>query len=195
MMNLEYKSARILVGIAPFAAAFIPAYLLFRNAQEHLGFPWWAALITAIAAESIGASAITVYYKAVQHNEYYTADKNQVKAARAIWAYGIYLIAVLTVNALLEAGIMAIFANAFLTLLGLSGALLLSVHFQIGEVKERYNKKKTTETIPKAKKAVPKPLKYEVNNWNHGNSTDELTEIFPNVTERTLYNWQARARE
>ena len=146
-MNIEYKAARVLVAIAPFAAAFIPAYLLFRNTNKYLGFPLWAALIAAIAAEAIGSSSITIYYKAVQHNSYYTADKNQINASRAIWAYAIYLGAIMVVNALLEETTMAIIANALLSLLSLSGALVLSVHYQIGEVKER-NKKRPLMRLP-----------------------------------------------
>lgn len=212
-MNIEYKAARILVSIAPFATAFIPAFLVFQHTQKYLEFPLWASIVSAIAAEAIGASAITMYYKAEQHNSYYTAEKNQIESRLAIYAYLIYLTAVLTTNALLEipssktyGDVLAIFAKSFLSLLSLSGALLLSIHYQIGEVKSRYNKPKTTESTQKPKQPIQKVSEYNVKAWGelseemkgilkNESNIENLKGIFPAVTERTIYNWRKKVQE
>lgn len=217
-MSIDYKAAKILVTVSPFLGAFIPSYLLFCNTQEYLSFGVGPAFLAALASESIGASAVSMYYKVKQHNAHYSADKNQVEPRIALVAYVIYIASALTVNAVLEighSGWAVITAKVFLSLFSLAGSLLLSIQYQIGEVQERLKRNRTgrkktkpepaeksVETVRKVGKPTETPLpvfrvsKKEdltaemITELSNGHKPATLKKMFPDVTDRTIRNWK-----
>jgi len=216
----EKTLTELVVSITPFVASIIPAIFLFINLTRIMGLHGVGALLIAAAAEGIGIGSISIYYKAKQFNRRYKDEKNHVSEYPPLISYTIYLTAIILTNVLLEAhnwhessAVIQSLAIAFLSLLSLSGALLIATNNSISMVENKNARSSTKKASSKSRKAADRKKTeldstaiYSVSDWRelspemkaqlqNGHSRETLKTMFPEVTGRTVTRWKEYLRE
>ena len=145
----ERRFANVLISVTPYAASFIPIAFLYRSLTKTLDIHPAVAAIISLAAEGIGVASVAIYNRAVQWNKRYTKEANHVDTRPAIIAYVIYLSAIITTSAILEASqfvpeamqwvgiVIMMLSKALLSLMALSGALLIATNQAIQMVEKK----------------------------------------------------------
>ena len=130
--KLEAMAIDTIAAITPWLAPLIPAYLVFHNMTERLGYTSLFGLIGAAAVEFLGLSAVHTAVTFWQWN-----DGHKVERAPFWFAFGaglFYVGIVLTVNAALDIwrdseGV-KIVAHALLSLLSVDAAVIIAIRAQ-----------------------------------------------------------------
>ena len=118
--------------MTPWLAPLIPAYLVYSNMTQRLGYPWLFGLVGAAAVEFLGLSAVHTAVTFWQWN-----DTHKLERAPFCFAFGagaFYVVIVLTVNAALDIwrdvdGV-KILAHALLSLLSVDAAVIIAIRAQ-----------------------------------------------------------------
>lgn len=206
---LDQTLTELLISITPFVASIIPAIFLYLNLTSIMLIPWYLALLIAAAAEGIGVGSIAICFKAIQFNKRYKDEKNHVYVWPPLISYGIYLAAIIVTNAILEAPgwhersvVLSSIAKGCLSLLSLSGALMIATNNSINLVVAKNKPKERKAAVKVSKKKTDRPV-FAVKHWDNltaemkaelsnGHAPDELTAIFPQVTARTIRRWKEK---
>ncbi len=130
--KLESMFIDAIAAVTPWLAPLIPAYLVYSNMTEQLGYPPIFGLVGAAAVEFLGLSAVHTATTFHQWN-----DAHQRERAPFWFAFGaglFYVIIVLTVNAALDIwrgneGV-KILAHALLSLLSVDAAVIIAIRAQ-----------------------------------------------------------------
>lgn len=213
MKTLEFFENRInqiLIIITPFLASLIPAVFLCLNLISYMELDLILAVMIALATESIGISSLAIYLRVKQFNKRYKDSKNHVSSWPPLLSYSIYISSILITNVILEAPywrdpqrIIISISKGLLSLMSLSGALLIASNNAISFVEQK-NKRTTKRTTKKrAGQAETEFPVYLVKDWtqlNHemkaclsnGHTPGQLDQIFPNVTRRTINRWKSK---
>lgn len=127
--ELKASFIGIVSEVTPWLAPAIPAWLVYMNMTNRLGYPQTIAFIGALAVECLGLSAVHTAVSFWRWN----ADHKDGRAqfGPAIFAAGFYVVIVLTVNAALDIfpdwpGT-KIFAHALLSLLSVDAAIIIAI--------------------------------------------------------------------
>ncbi len=121
-----------IAAVTPWLAPLIPAYLVYHNMLERLGYSQLFALIGAGAVEFLGLSAVHTAVTFWQWND--TRKVGRAPLLAALGAGGFYVIIVLVVNAVLdiaqgtpsEQGV-KILAHGLLSLLSVDAAVIIAI--------------------------------------------------------------------
>lgn len=143
MMMIDEKTFvdRLAGGMA-LVGGFVPALMTFRNVQDHLNYDVVSAAVVAIVVEGIGFVTITTALDALRAYQdaqekstaSWMAAPNPSKAPLMISLVGVvvYLIVVVTVNAILDDGdIWAKISQGLMASFGLLGGLTLAIRNQL----------------------------------------------------------------
>ncbi len=119
-------------AVTPWLAPLIPAYLVFHNMTERLGYPPIFGLVGAAAVEFLGLSAVHTAVTFWQWN-----DTHKLERAPFWFAFGaglFYVVIVLTVNAALDIwpgdAWVKILAHGLLSLLSVDAAVIIAIRAQ-----------------------------------------------------------------
>ncbi len=112
----------------PWLAPVSPAYMVWHNAVNLLGWPVWVAWVVALAVEGLGLSVVS------------TAFSLWKSRSAAFWVAvattGFYLAIVITVNVALELGAPVWIAKALLSLLSVPAAVTIALRSQQAQAVE-----------------------------------------------------------
>ncbi len=130
--RIESMFIDAIAAVTPWLAPLIPAYLVFHNMTERLGYPFLFGLIGAAAVEFLGLSAVHTAVTFYRWN-----DTHKIERAPFWFAFGaglFYVTIVLTVNAALDIwrdneGV-KILAHALLSLLSVDAAVIIAIRAQ-----------------------------------------------------------------
>lgn len=130
--KLEAMFIDTIAAVTPWLAPLIPAYLVYHNMTERLGYPFLFGLIGAAAVEFLGLSAVHTAVTFWQWN-----DNHKSERAPFWFAFGaglFYVVIVLTVNAALDIwrdndGV-KILAHGLLSLLSVDAAVIIAIRAQ-----------------------------------------------------------------
>lgn len=130
--RIESTLIDAIAAITPWLAPLIPAYLVYHNMTERLGYTPLFGLIGAAAVEFLGLSAVHTAVTFWQWN-----DSHRVERAPFWFAFGaglFYVVIVLTVNAALDIwrdnDSVKILAHALLSLLSVDAAVIIAIRAQ-----------------------------------------------------------------
>ena len=106
----------------PWLAPVSPAYMVWNNAVQLLGWPVWVAWVVALAVEGLGLSVVSTAFQLwrQKRNTFWMAVGTTV----------FYLSVVITVNVALELGAPTWFAKALLSLLSVPAAVTIALRTQ-----------------------------------------------------------------
>ena len=127
--KLEAMFIDTVAAVTPWLAPLIPAYLVYHNMTQRLGYPPIFGLIGAAAVEFLGLSAVHTAVTFWQWN-----DAHKIERAPFWFAFGaglFYVVIVLTVNAALDIwrgneGV-KILAHGLLSLLSVDAAVIIAI--------------------------------------------------------------------
>jgi len=112
----------------PWLAPVSPAYMVWNNAVNLLGWPVWVAWVVALAVEGLGLSVVS------------TAFSLWKSRSAAFWVAvattGFYLAIIITVNVALELGAPVWIAKALLSLLSVPAAVTIALRSQQAQAVE-----------------------------------------------------------
>lgn len=130
--KIEAMFIDTVAAVTPWLAPLIPAYLVYHNMTQRLGYPWVFGLVGAAAVEFLGLSAVHTAVTFWQWN-----DAHKIERAPFWFAFGaglFYVVIVLTVNAALDiwqgAAWVNILAHALLSLLSVDAAVIIAIRAQ-----------------------------------------------------------------
>lgn len=130
--KIEATFIDTVAAVTPWLAPLIPAYLVYHNMTERLGYPPIFGLVGAAAVEFLGLSAVHTAVTFWQWN-----DAHKVERAPFWFAFGaglFYVVIVLTVNAALDiwqgSDGVKILAHALLSLLSVDAAVIIAIRAQ-----------------------------------------------------------------
>ncbi len=130
--KLEAMFIDTVAAVTPWLAPLIPAYLVFHNMTERLGYPSIFGLVGAGAVEFLGLSAVHTAVTFWQWNDAHKAER-----APFWFAFGaglFYVVIVLTVNAALDIwpdeAWVKILAHGLLSLLSVDAAVIIAIRAQ-----------------------------------------------------------------
>src|SRR5512139_1584955 len=130
--KLEAMFIDTVAAVTPWLAPLIPAYLVYHNMTERLGYPVIFGLVGAAAVEFLGLSAVHTAVTFWQWN-----DNHKTERAPFWIAFGaglFYVAIVLTVNAALDIWQgeqwVNILAHALLSLLSVDAAIIIAIRAQ-----------------------------------------------------------------
>lgn len=135
-MNTVKRIEAILIdaiaAVTPWLAPLIPAYLVYKNMTQQLGYPVIFGLIGASAVEFLGLSAVHTAVTFWQWNDNHKSERAPFWFAFAAGLF--YVVIVLTVNAALDiwrdSDGVKIFAHALLSLLSVDAAIIIAIRAQ-----------------------------------------------------------------
>ncbi len=213
MNRLEHRIIDIVSAVAPWLAPIVPAYLVFKNTQSHLGYPWPISLVTACAVEFIGLASVHTSIQFWTWNNEKRKIDDDAPFWVAIGAGAFYILVVLTVNALLEvAGNTAnVWANAILSLLSVDAAIIIALRAsharRVAEIADEKIERKQARKRPGSAPEVPEPTPEPVRNQRkYAELTAEERRnllTLPNgeavklygVSDRSIREWRALASQ
>ena len=143
MMMVDEKTlVDRIAGSMALLGGLVPALMTFRNVQDHLGYDVVSAAVVAIVVEGIGFVTITTSLDALRAYQdaqekstaSWMAAPNPSKAPLMISLIGvvIYLIVVVSVNAILDDGdIWAKISQGLMASFGLLGGLTVAIRNQL----------------------------------------------------------------
>lgn len=130
--KIEAAFIDTVAAVTPWLAPLIPAYLVYHNMTERLGYPPIFGLIGAAAVEFLGLSAVHTAVTFWQWN-----DAHKIERAPFWFAFGaglFYVVIVLTVNAALDiwrdSDDVKILAHGLLSLLSVDAAVIIAIRAQ-----------------------------------------------------------------
>lgn len=130
--KIEATFIDTIAAVTPWLAPLIPAYLVYHNMVERLGYPPIFGLVGAAAVEFLGLSAVHTAVTFWQWN-----DNHKIERAPFWFAFGaglFYVVIVLTVNAALDIwrgnDTVKIAAHALLSLLSVDAAVIIAIRAQ-----------------------------------------------------------------
>lgn len=130
--KLEAMFIDTVAAVTPWLAPLIPAYLVYHNMTERLGYPPIFGLVGAAAVEFLGLSAVHTAVTFWQWN-----DAHKIERAPFWFAFGaglFYVVIVLTVNAALDiwqgSDGVKILAHGLLSLLSVDAAVIIAIRAQ-----------------------------------------------------------------
>lgn len=130
--RLEAMFIDTVAAVTPWLAPLIPAYLVYHNMTERLGYPPIFGLVGAAAVEFLGLSAVHTAVTFWQWN-----DAHKIERAPFWFAFGaglFYVVIVLTVNAALDiwqgSDGVKILAHGLLSLLSVDAAVIIAIRAQ-----------------------------------------------------------------
>ncbi len=130
--RIEAGFINAIAAVTPWLAPMIPAYLVYHNMTERLGYPPAFGLIGAVAVEFLGLSAVYTAITFYQWNDSHKAERAPFWIAFGAGLF--YVVIVLTVNAALDiwpdAPGVKIFAHALLSLLSVDAAVIIAIRAQ-----------------------------------------------------------------
>lgn len=106
----------------PWLAPVSPAYMVWHNAVNLLGWPAWVAWMVALAVEGLGLSVVSTAFSLWKQksSSFYVA----------VITTAFYLTLIITVNVALELGASAWIAKALLSLLSIPAAVTIALRSQ-----------------------------------------------------------------
>jgi hypothetical protein len=127
-------------NMMPWAGSSVPAVMTFQNVQK-LGFEPWQALVIGLVVEGMGFVSITTMldiYEANVAERQKTGNPSRPLFDGAFWVAlggaGVYLVAVLMVNAILDGGdAWQKVTLALLSLFGVVGGIMVALRNQLGK--------------------------------------------------------------
>ena len=130
--RIEAAFIDAIAAVTPWLAPLIPAYLVYTNMTQRLGYPPIVGLVGAAAVEFLGLSAVHTAVTFWQWN-----DAHKIERAPFWFAFGaglFYVVIVLTVNAALDIwrgneGV-KILAHGLLSLLSVDAAIIIAIRAQ-----------------------------------------------------------------
>ncbi len=160
--KIEAAFINAVAAVTPWLAPLIPAYLVFHNMTERLGYPPIFGLVGAGAVEFLGLSAVHTAVTFYQWN-----DAHKAEQAPFWFAFGaglFYVAIVLTVNAALDiwrdSDWVKILAHALLSLLSVDAAVIIAIRAQharrLNERDEARQKRKNAKAQEKAQAETAK---------------------------------------
>lgn len=130
--KIEAAFIDTVAAVTPWLAPLIPAYLVYHNMTERLGYPPIFGLVGAAAVEFLGLSAVHTAVTFYQWN-----DSHKAERAPFWFAFGaglFYVVIVLTVNAALDiwrdSDGVKILAHGLLSLLSVDAAVIIAIRAQ-----------------------------------------------------------------
>jgi len=176
----EASFVNLLSAIGPWAAPISPAYMTYKHSIEILDFPVWVGLTVAAVVEILGLSTINTALNFWTHNKRERAEKNKAPVWIAIFAFGFYLLVILSSNVVLDASLLIvsvsdvdewskILVKGLFTLLSIPAALIIAVRTQyqdlLSEIKNEKRERKQekrkrdlgSQTLQKLDESLTKP--------------------------------------
>ena len=189
----------------PWLAPIVPAWMAYRNMTTHLEFPWWVALLCAIAVEFLGLSAVSTAVKFWRFNdEKRKIDKN-APVLLAAMAGLFYVVVILIVNAVLDLNQsieIKVLAKALLSLLAADAAVIIVLRSQHqNKLADIDNEKKARKEKSHESHEVPVEVPHilidtfesymELNGTRNGNGPVKPVELIETygVPKSTAYRW------
>jgi hypothetical protein len=150
-MKLENRLLDLVAGISPWLAPLIPTYFAAYNAYLYLakGKNWWdvgAVVVVALVVELIGLAGVHTAVQFWNWNRTKNKSDDAAPMGMAILAVVVYVIIIISVNALLDYFAVAdpaalpyvkIAAVAMLSLLALNSALIVALRASQGDRESR----------------------------------------------------------
>ena len=115
----------------PYLTPILPSFLMYHNLAEVLGFPHFIALIGAVITEGLGLASIATAYMLWDYGDSKkTGHRNSPFLVAASMTL-LYLLVVILVNSLLDAGSFLVkLAKLLLTLLTVVSGVILAIRSQ-----------------------------------------------------------------
>jgi len=115
----------------PYLTPIVPSFLMYHNLAEVLGFPHFIALIGAVITEGLGLASIATAYMLWDYGDSKkTGHRNSPFLVAASMTL-LYLLVVILVNSLLDAGSFLVkLAKLLLTLLTVVSGVILAIRSQ-----------------------------------------------------------------
>ena len=130
--KIEATLIDAIAAVTPWLAPLIPAYLVYKNMTQQLGYPVIFGLIGAAAVEFLGLSAVHTAVTFWQWNDNHKTERAPFWFAFAAGLF--YVVIVLTVNAALDiwrgSDSVKIFSHALLSLLSVDAAIIIAIRAQ-----------------------------------------------------------------
>lgn len=130
--KLEAMFIDTVAAVTPWLAPLIPAYLVYHNMTERLGYPPIFGLVGAAAVEFLGLSAVHTAVTFWQWNDSHKAERAPFWFAFSAGLF--YVVIVLTVNAALDiwrdSDGVKILAHGLLSLLSVDAAVIIAIRAQ-----------------------------------------------------------------
>jgi len=133
--NFAHEAERVILDLVaaftPWLAPIIPAYLAYRNMVGVLAFPNWLALVGGAVVEFLGLAAVHTTFQFWNWNATNAGAKAPTLIAGATGAF--YLLIVLSVNVILEAGTVPAtqtLAKTLLSLISVAAGIVLALRAQ-----------------------------------------------------------------
>ncbi len=130
--QIESTFIDTIAAVTPWLAPLIPAYLVYSNMTQQLGYPPIFGLVGAAAVEFLGLSAVHTAVTFWQWNDNHKSERAPFWIALGAGLF--YVVIVLTVNAALDIwrgneGV-KILAHALLSLLSVDAAVIIAIRAQ-----------------------------------------------------------------
>lgn len=191
--RIEATLIDAIAAVTPWLAPLIPAYLVYRNMTQQLGYPVIFGLVGAAAVEFLGLSAVHTAVTFWQWN-----DNHKTERAPFWFALGaglFYVVIVLTVNAALDIwrgsdGI-KIFAHALLSLLSVDAAIIIAIRAQHARRLTEREQARTERTERKAARIDANRARTDAN----GREPDANGTRTPATREEFMTAWHANGHE
>jgi hypothetical protein len=130
--RLEASAIDTIAAVTPWLAPLIPAYLVYSNMTQRLGYPPFFGLVGAAAVEFLGLSAVHTAVTFWQWNDSHKSEKSPFWFALGAGLF--YVVIVLTVNAALDIwrddDSVKILAHGLLSLLSVDAAVIIAIRAQ-----------------------------------------------------------------
>ena len=130
--KIEAMFIDTVAAVTPWLAPLIPAYLVYHNMTQRLGYPPIFGLIGAAAVEFLGLSAVHTAVTFWQWNDNHKTERAPFWFAFAAGLF--YVVIVLTVNAALDiwqgSDGVKILAHGLLSLLSVDAAVIIAIRAQ-----------------------------------------------------------------
>ena len=115
----------------PWAAPLIPAYMAWEAMTHELLFPAWVALAGAAVVELLGLATINTAFEFWSYNQDKRKSDSRAPVFFALMTAAFYLTVILTVNVLLDPGILLHkLAKALLSSLTICGGTIIALRAQ-----------------------------------------------------------------
>lgn len=188
--RIEATLIDTIAAVTPWLAPLIPAYLVYRNMTQQLGYPVIFGLVGAAAVEFLGLSAVHTAVTFWQWN-----DNHKTERAPFWFALGaglFYVVIVLTVNAALDIwhgsdGI-KIFAHALLSLLSVDAAIIIAIRAQHAR---RLTEREQARTERKAARIDANKTRTDANEREQGANKART----PATKDEFMTAWNANGHE
>lgn len=219
--NTESSIVNFLSVFAPWLAPLTPAYMTYKHSIDVLDFPNYVAFPAAILVEILGFSAVSTFLAFWFHNRKNRADIKRAPIEVVVFAFAFYLALIIFSNVLLDTfpseRWAEIVVRALFTLQTIPAALIVAVRTQhrdlLSEIKtERLERRqKVSESPPKDAQMVSETFRNFPKDWRqlepilNYEQTEQIANLAPSqvrewaakigVSEKTITNWRASARE